>query len=86
MPTKQILQEEPAEYRCLLRLKLHNNDYEPIAIRGKETIIPRWTEGAITVDRIIREIVDFPDHTNTGLRTGAPWGSTSICAMTITPN
>jgi hypothetical protein len=75
MSNEQFIQEKPtAETLCLLRLKLLHQGYEPIAVRGKRPIIARWTEGPITLDRIIDEIGDFPDHTNTGLRTGRAVG------------
>jgi hypothetical protein len=79
MSNEQFVQEKRSktptpETLCLFRLKLLEQGYEPIAIRGKETIIPGWPEGSITLDRIIEDIGDFPDHTNTGLRTGRTVG------------
>jgi len=52
-----------------VRLKLHENGYEPIATRGKKPVADGWQNGEITRDRIIKEILSHPGATNTGLRT-----------------
>src|SRR6516165_6426075 len=56
--------------RCLLRIALLRNGYEPIPIIGKETRITGWTTGEITRDRIIQETTRYQNYANTGLRTG----------------
>jgi len=56
--------------RCLLRIALLRNGYEPIPIIGKETWITGWTTGEITEERIIDETCRNRRYANTGLRTG----------------
>ena len=55
--------------RCILRIALLRNGYEPIPIIGKETRITGWTT-EITEDRIIQETTRYRNYANTGLRTG----------------
>jgi hypothetical protein len=56
--------------RCLLRIALLRNGYEPIPIVGKETWITGWTTGEITEERIIAETCRNRRYANTGLRSG----------------
>jgi len=55
---------------CLFRLKLLENGYEPIPIKGKLIHISGWTTGDIDRDRIINETTNYRDHPSTGLRCG----------------
>jgi len=62
-------QEEQALSACHVRLRLHENGYEPIATCGKKPVVDGWQNGEITRDRIIKETLSHPGATNTGLRT-----------------
>ena len=50
--------------------RLVANGYEPIPIIGKHPVTEAWQSGAISSKRIAAERLQYPNATNTGLRTG----------------